>query len=263
MNFLADMDHILFQNKNADIYNNLNRNATWHVKLVKLQRSDRALTRTAAYLKKNDMKAIPFDKGIVYCIMTEDDYLKRCERVLIQPQFVKSNISLSGTTRKSCTIKDEEKFNNRLKELRTKGSKGEEFNNKVSSTGAQRAGFYGIAKAHKRNTPLRLVLFLPGSCYETLTIALAKWLKKLPEAQIKTYSIKIKVELVSTNLEDDEMPISLDVKSLYTNRPVEESRIIAADCVYARDTTLDFSKETFIELMSPAFRKADMLCGET
>ena len=87
-------------------------------------------------------------------------------------------------------------------------------------------------------------------------------MEKLSEAQIETSSSKIKDELVSTTLDDDVLT-SLDVKSLYSNIPVEESRSMAADLVYARDNTPDFSKKTFIELMSLAVGNVDIICGET
>ena len=82
------------------------------------------------------------------------------------------------------------------------------------STGGQPARLFGLAKVHKANTPLRLVLSLPGSCYESLTNHLAKWLERLPEAQIETSSSKIREELSSLVLDEGEVLISLDVKSL-------------------------------------------------
>ena len=78
INFLADVDLHLSENTDADICYDLNATSTWCVKLSKRQSADRAITKTVAYLKKNGLKAVPFDKGIVYCIMT-DDYLKRCQ----------------------------------------------------------------------------------------------------------------------------------------------------------------------------------------
>ena len=81
LNFLAEMDLLLSQHTDADICNDLNAIATWNVKLVERQPSDRALNKTVAYLKKNGLRALPLDKGIGYCIKTEDDYLKRFESI--------------------------------------------------------------------------------------------------------------------------------------------------------------------------------------
>ena len=82
-----------------------------------------------------------------------------------------------------------------------------------------------------KDSLLRPVLSLPGSCYEPLTNALVAWLEKLPEARIVSSSSKIKDELVTTTLDDDEVPITLDIKSLYTNVLVEESISMAADLI--------------------------------
>ena len=79
------------------------------------------------------------------------------------------------------------------------------------------------------------------------------------EPQVETSSSKIKDELVSSTLGADEVLISLDVKSLYLNVPVEESISMVADLLYARDTTPDFSKETLIELKSIAVTNVDIL----
>ena len=50
-------------------------------------------------------------------------------------------------------------------------------------------------------------------------------------------------------LEKDETLVSLEVKSLFTDVPVEESIDLAAEKVFARDITPKKSKETFIVLM--------------
>ena len=105
---------------------------------------------------------------------------------------------------------------------------------------------------------LRPVLSLPGSCYEPLTNELAKWFEKLPEAQIETSSSKIKAEITAATLDDDEV-MSLDVKSLYTNVPVEESIELAADLVYSRDVVPDFSRATFVELLKLAVQNVHIL----
>ena len=64
MIFLADIDLLLFQNTDADICNGLNAIATWYVKLAERQQSDRALSKTVAYLKKSALQQVPFDMGI-------------------------------------------------------------------------------------------------------------------------------------------------------------------------------------------------------
>ena len=109
---------------------------------------------------------------------------------------------------------------------------------KCRSTGAQPARLYGLAKVHKQKTPLRPVLSLPGSCYENLTNQLSKWFDKIEEAKIETSTINIKRDLMEVILEEDEVIVSLDVKSLYTNVPVLESIELAADIFYNSENFL-------------------------
>ena len=56
----------------------------------------------------------------------------------------------------------------------------------MRSTGGQPARFYGLAKVHKEDTPLRPVLSLPGSSYYNLNKVLAKLFEKIEGANIKT-----------------------------------------------------------------------------
>ena len=71
-------------------------------------------------------------------------------------------------------------------------------------------------------------------------------MERLPEAQIETTSNDIKNTIASTELADGEVMISLDLKSLYTNVPVDEAIRLAADLVYEIDKIPEFSKEIFV-----------------
>ena len=251
------MDSLISRQTDADAINDLNSIATWYTKLAKRQPMDRVLRKTTAFLKINGLKAVPFDKGVGYCIMTERDYHERLRGVLTPPQFVESR--LCGTQKKPVVLQIEEKFNKTLAQLKHRGSIDTDFN-KVRSSGGRPARLYGLAKVHKKDTPLRPVLSLPGSCYEPVTNELAKWFEKLPEAQIETSSSKIKAEITAATLDDDEVMLSLDVKSFYTNVPVEESIEFAADLVYSRDVVPDFSRATFVELLKLAVQNVHILC---
>ena len=47
-----------------------------------------------------------------------------------------------------------------------KGKIPVKFYKALRSTGAQPARLYGLAQVHKKETPLRPVLSIPGSCYQ-------------------------------------------------------------------------------------------------
>ena len=57
---------------------------------------------------------------------------------------------------------------------------------RLRSTGSQPARLYGLAKVHKKDTPLRPVLPIPGSSYENLNRFLTPFFQKLPGANIET-----------------------------------------------------------------------------
>ena len=131
---------------------------------------------------------------------------------------------------------------------------------KCRSTGAQPARLYGLAKVHKQKTSLRPVLSLPGSCYENLTNQLSKWCDKIEEAKIETSTINIKRDLMEVILEEDEVIVSLDVKSLYTNVPVLESIELAADILYNSEELPPVYKEIFKDIIRMAVTDVYFMC---
>ena len=134
---------------------------------------------------------------------------------------------------------------------------------KSRSCGAQPARLYGLAKVHKQVIPLRPILSLPGFCYENLAQSLSKWLEQLPGANIENSTAKVKEAVVNVELEEDEVFLSLDVQSLYTNVPVSESIQLAADILFRQDRVPEFEKATFIELMNLAVRNVMILHNDT
>ena len=98
----------------------------------------------------------------------------------------------------------------------------------VKSTGAQSARLYGLVKVHRHRKPLRLILSLPGSCYDCLTRTLSCFFDKNAESRIEVSNREVKEDLVHLELDEDKVLVSLDVKSLFTNVPVVESINLAS-----------------------------------
>ena len=86
-----------------------------------------------------------------------------------------------------------------------------------------RARLYGLAKVHKKDIPVRPVLSMPGSAYHKVAIKVAEWLSVVPECQINSSTKTVCDKLKTVTLERDEIVVSFDVSSLYTNVPVMES----------------------------------------
>ena len=106
---------------------------------------------------------------------------------------------------------------------------------RLRTTGSQPARFFGLAKVHKSGTPLRPVLSIPGSSYENLNKFLSPFFERLPGANIDTNTKDARAALEAIKLHEDELVVSLDVKSLYTNVPVEEAIEIALKELYSSD----------------------------
>ena len=171
--------------------------------------------------------------------------MEKCDALLNLPQFQKQLAT------KDPISTEEKKFRNKLDKMRKRGLISEEFYKKVVPCGSQPARFYGLAKVRKKDTPLRPIVSMPGSVYHKLSLEIAEWLKKLPEANINTKVKDVQTALSALHLEDDEEIVSLDVESLFTNVPVHETISLAAELLYAdeNDDTPDIDKETFVTLL--------------
>ena len=84
----------------------------------------------------------------------------------------------------------------------------------LRSTGAQPARLFGLDKVHKKDTPLRPVLCIPGSCYHKLNKFLTPFFQKIEGANIETNTNDARKTLEQIKLEKDEQILLLDVKSL-------------------------------------------------
>ena len=171
------------------------------------------------YLKANDLLAVPFDKGCDFCVMKKSTYSKKHDEVLNSDQFQK----IDGAN-DELVIKNEKQINNSLQQLMKQGKINDKIYQRLRSTGSQPATLHGLAKVHKKNTP---VLSIPGSSYKNLNRFLTPFFPKIPGANIETNTQDARKALESLTLEDDEQIVSLDVKSLYTNVPVGEAIEIA------------------------------------
>ena len=91
MHFLADIDKVLDRMKNddsnIDAMNERNALTLGYLKQMKRQKPDRAVKMVTSYLKKNNLKAVLFDKGAGYCLISAGDYNERLLEVLNGEQF--------------------------------------------------------------------------------------------------------------------------------------------------------------------------------
>ena len=73
-----------------------------------------------------------------------------------------------------------------LMDMRKKGKTSVKVYEALRSTGAQPARLYGLAKVNKKETLLRPVLSIPGSCYHNLNKFQTPFFPKIAGANIET-----------------------------------------------------------------------------
>ena len=88
---------------------------------------------------------------------------------------------------------------------------------------------------------------MPGSAYYKVAKQVAVWLSKVKECQIQCSTKTICDSLSKVKLGEDEILVSFDVSSFYTNVPVKEAINRCADLLFSR-FILPVDKETFIIL---------------
>ena len=74
---------------------------------------------TFKYLNENNIKAIPFDKGIGFCLMTNEDYVARLDKITGLSQF--KSVERSRKNEKHPILKEEERICKQLKQLKQRG----------------------------------------------------------------------------------------------------------------------------------------------
>ena len=219
-----------------------------YIKKCKQQKSPRNIMMTKKYLlAKNDLLAIPFDKGIGICIMKKEIYKTKLDAIINLPQFQKINITRKNA--KHPVLKEEERIITTLQNMKDTNRISEELYIKLKPMGSQPARIYGTAKIHKKAVPVRPVLSMPGSSYHKIGTFVAESLSEVQECKINSSTKQISSILNKTKLSESEEHVSFDVSSLYTNVPVNESIQVCADLLYSGKYKLPpVDKDTFVEL---------------
>ena len=95
---------------------------------------------------------------------------------------------------------------------------------------------------------------MPGSPYHKIAQKVTEWLSVVPESKINSSTQKTVDSFKRMTLESDEVIISFDVTSLYTNLPVKEAMQEAADRLYSGDVQApSVDKETFLTLATISY----------
>ena len=196
---LVELDGLLNHCKTNDVskdtITDINVKTLNYIKKCKKMKTSRNIQMPKKYLKENDLLAIPFDKGIEICIMKKDTYCNKMEAIINLPQFTK--VEKKRKNEKHPVLKDEERVVNILKSLKEEGKIDGELFDTLRPRGSQPARLYGLAKVHKKNTPVRPVLSMPGSAYHKVALKVAEWLSVVPQCKINSSSKSISDTVVT------------------------------------------------------------------
>ena len=183
--------------------------------------------------------------------MKKEAYEEKLSVILQLRQFEK--VTDTRKNAKHPSIKEEERVIGKLKELKDQQKIDDATFRRmvpISGSSSQPARLCGLAKVHKAEIPVRPVLSMPGSVYHPIAIVVTEWMKVIPECQINTSTKKVADSLEGVKLDEDEVIVSFDVSSLYTNVPVQEAIDVCADLLYSgKHEFPPVSKDTFKELV--------------
>ena len=170
-------------------------------------------------LSKNEHLVITKpDKGKGTVILDKQDYVQKIDTILSDG----TKFENLGAPLANMIFKTEDKINRYLREMKEENVISESTYDDLFCSGSSFGVLYGSPKIHKANVPMRPIL----SSYKTPNYKLAKFLVPLLEPFTKNrYTLvnsrEFKEKIVCQD--SDLFMVSLDIESLFTNIPVEET----------------------------------------
>ena len=250
---LAEVDGLLeyceSKESTPDMVNQIEAATVRYSKHSEKQPPHKHVALTKKFLIKNNLLAVPMDKSNGFAIMTEALYNDKIRKILSGKQFQKLKPKRKNAIEASLAV--EEQINSSLLQLKKSGKISEKLYKELYSTGGMAPRLYGLAKTHKESTPLRPVLSMCGSAYYQISAKIAKWLSIIPESQINASTKEMVSKIKTLKLDEDEVLISFDVVSLYTNVPMSEALHHAVDLLYSGrfiEKEPEIDKDTFLLL---------------
>ena len=195
-----------------------------------------------------DIVILPADKGKATVILDKEEYEQKAMDILTKPPFKKLN--------RDPTKRNENRVNNGLKRLLNKKAidTGTYNRLRVSMNGSRPPLFYGSVKIHKPDRPLRPIVSAIGSS----TYNLSKYVSNILADYVKQCRSFLRDtrdfvdQLEDIKIEEDEILVSFDVKSLFTSVPVTDAINTIKDIITRDDAFEDrhkISTDTLIEMI--------------
>ena len=147
-------------------------------------------------------------------------------------------------------------YTNFLKHLRNDKLLNDDQYNFMYPSGSRPGILYGLPKVHKQNVPLRPILSAIGTCGYKLSKFLLPFIEPITKNEFTVKdSFSFVEELKGFQNCGNYFMASFDIKSLFTNVPLDETINIVADSLYSADmSVLSLSKIYFKTLLELAVK---------
>ncbi|CAK9810876.1 hypothetical protein ANTPLA_LOCUS6713 [Anthophora plagiata] len=196
--------------------NEIRRKTTNALKSAKLPKSNitRGEKKALYELKQNkDIVIIPADKGNTTVVMTRQDYTNKITQLLQDDTYKKIHKDPTKTIERKTTA------------LLKTAKLPDDIYKSTNPQESRAPRLYGLPKIHKPDVPLRPIVSAIGSPTYNLAKYLTKILKPLTgkttsHIQNSTHFIQ---KIQNIRLEPNDILVSFDVQSLFTNIPIQDS----------------------------------------
>ena len=240
-------------------YRNYNENIPQHL-------NQNEFNAMKSLSQNKDLIVQKSDKGNSVVVIYRSTYNKKMEMILSDhSKFLK--LYLPDNNLLKFSMNQEKLFVNVLKTLKDTNKLSEQKYRSLKPKGTRPGIMYGLSKVHKKlvdgSPPLRPIL----SALKTPAYKLAKFLVPLLcSTTVNEYSVKDSFHFSSEILEQDSSLYmgSLDVDSLFTNIPLEETIDICVNGLFNNvDTFEGFNKSELKKLLTLATKESHFLFNNT
>ena len=188
--------------------------ALQQTKLLQMNISRRERNALMTLKKDGSLTILPVGKGRATVILDHEKYLEKCYEHINNGPYKRLKKDPTESIKRTCL--------NKLKDLKSRELIDQKLYYKLRPTGSPAPKFYSLSKIHKKGRPLRPTLSYTGTPLYKLSKYVATILSNYIQRDGRhSMNSKVFSEYVRTlHIDDDEVMVSFDVTSLYTNVPI-------------------------------------------
>ena len=210
----------------------------------------RTLRRLA---KDSDIYICSIDKGNGVVVMDRKDYFHKLDTIIADSsKFIQAPVD-DDNPKSHPVFKKENSIKYYIQTYIP-----EEHQKGLMPCGSQPGKLYGLCKLHKQNFPMRPVVSMVNTPEYELSKYLDNFIKPcIPQRHNLKSTQEFLEKINAFSLKGDELMVSYDVVSLFTNVPLEETIDIILNYVYAPGSPITPPFERVV------FRKMLLICSQS